>query len=76
MYNRVYSNILKQNSDWNAKDAGSKNDWDDGSIGNYWDDYNGIDADGDGVGDTPYDVDREKDVQDGYPLMSPDNISK
>jgi len=35
-------------------------------MGNYWDDYTGSDADEDGIGDTPYSIDSDK---DNYPLM-------
>ncbi len=45
------------------------NIWDNGTFGNYWSDYSGIDANGDGVGDTSYSV-SEDDV-DKYPLMAP-----
>jgi parallel beta-helix repeat protein len=50
---------------------GSANFWDDGypSGGNYWSDYAGVDVNGDGIGDTPYDIDENN--TDRYPLMYP-----
>ena len=35
-------------------------------LGNYWDDYTGSDKNNDGIGDTPYNIDGDKDY---YPLM-------
>jgi len=37
-------------------------------MGNYWDDYNGSDTNGDGIGETPYIIEGDKDY---YPLMKP-----
>ncbi|MHA1581496.1 MAG: hypothetical protein ACTSYM_03190, partial [Candidatus Baldrarchaeia archaeon] len=53
--------------------SSSSNIWDDGSVGNYWDDYTGLDDGsngriaGDGVGDT----DLPHLGVDNYPLISP-----
>jgi len=50
------------------------NIWDDGypSGGNYWSDYEGVDSNSDGLGDTPYFIDVNN--QDNYPLMEPYSV--
>ncbi len=55
--NLVYHNNLI-NNERNAYDTGT-NQWDSGSEGNYYSDYNGTDPDGDGIGN------------DRFPLMQP-----
>jgi hypothetical protein len=46
----------------------SANFWDSGGEGNYWSTYAGMDADSDGIGDSPYVCD-ENDT-DYHPLMN------
>jgi len=73
--NKLYHNNFIDNTQQAYIDtpAGYANVWDNGypSGGNYWSDYAGVDADGDGIGDTPYII--VADNQDRYPLLGPFN---
>ena len=69
--NHVHHNSFIYNTFLNAKDTyATNNQWDDGSAGNYWSDYDGVDGDNDGIGDTPYEIPGEFSV-DNYPIMNP-----
>jgi parallel beta-helix repeat protein len=64
----IWGNTLISNEYAHARDDGSSNQWDNGSQGNYWDDYTGMDNDGNGIGDTPY---YTGGIIDSYPLIYP-----
>ncbi|MBN2251173.1 MAG: peptidoglycan DD-metalloendopeptidase family protein [Candidatus Altiarchaeota archaeon] len=74
--NEIYFNNFESGLVWNA----TNNIWNSpelitytyngntytNHLGNYWDDYSDVDADGDGIWDNPYIIDGE---QDDYPLV-------
>jgi len=67
------NNFWKNEIDAMAED---NNTWDNGVEGNYWEQYTGIDTDGDGIGDTPYTISEGN--TDSFPLTSiifPDEIT-
>ena len=89
MENSIYLNNFVNNTNHVVSLSGSNhtiNHFDNGVKGNYYDDYQGNDANWDGVGDSPYTIQETRweeglksDVtivffQDNYPLMSPFNI--
>ncbi len=67
--NLIYNNTFIGNIFGNAvDDSPNINYWDNGTIGNYWADYEGFDNDGDGIGDTPYSIDGTAGAIDNYPI--------
>ena len=53
--NLFYENFFRNNNPI-ARDDNDHSIWNTSIIGNYWDDYGGEDANGDGIGDTPYTI--------------------
>jgi len=72
--NVLYKNIFKENFEWNAIDD-VLNEWDNGNVGNYWDDYQVKYPDAsssNGIWETPYTV--NDDIIDRFPLVNPPDI--
>ncbi len=53
--NNIYNNTFISNGN-NARDDDINNKWDNEIIGNFWDDYDGYDLDGNGIGETWYNL--------------------
>jgi len=66
--NMFYQNNFNANSMTHVRDV-CMNIWDNGIVGNYWDDYMGIDADADGIGDSSYEIQMYS--TDNYPYINP-----
>ncbi len=74
LYGSSSSNIIYLNSfvnnTWNAWGRGGRNQWDNGSVGNYWSNqWYAIDLDNDGISDIPYLIPPLFIDKDRYPLM-------
>jgi len=68
-HNLIFNNSFTNNLLSHAYDYGESNRWDNGTLGNYWEDYSGDDANDDGIGDTPYDViGTSASAQDNFPI--------
>jgi parallel beta-helix repeat protein len=72
--NTFFYNNFSGNWTGSPGDRDSHNFWDNGLEGNYWEEYNGTDANGNNVGDTPYVIDTYSNSVDRYPLMNPVEI--
>ena len=66
--NILHHNNLIDNTNHNAYDTGT-NQWDSGTVGNYYSDYTGNDTNGDSIIDTPHTIPGGGDSIDRFPLM-------
>jgi len=67
--NIIYQNEVLENGFRNAINYGNYNLWDNGTVGNIWSSYGGIDANDDGIGDTPYIISQSPLSQDNLPVF-------
>jgi nitrous oxidase accessory protein NosD/DNA-directed RNA polymerase subunit RPC12/RpoP len=68
--NSIHHNMFINNSQSpQSFDTKADNSWDDGSEGNYWSDYSGIDENEDNIGDSSYSIGGPGGAEDRFPLM-------
>lgn len=72
-HNIIYRNNFIDNK-VNGQDDRVTNEWSFNGEGNYWYDYDGVDSNGDGIGDTSYYIKGTGYRRDDFPLMQPVNI--
>ena len=70
-WNFIFKNWFIGNGLHAVEDRNTFNQWDDGYIGNYWDNYTGPDNNRDGIGDIPYNITGDTGSKDRYPSMTP-----
>jgi parallel beta-helix repeat protein len=70
--NIIFKNNFLNNYEYHSK-SNTENKFDYQGFGNFWDDYNGVDYNSDGIGDEAYIVFHNEDIdvynQDSYPLI-------
>jgi len=68
-HNLFYENFFIGNSIVHTDGGSTTNKWNNTEIGNYWDNYTGIDANDDGIGDTPHNITQSPLRQDYLPIV-------
>lgn len=71
-YNTIFLNFFRENRIHIDISGPSDNLWNISDIGNYWDNYTGVDANGDGIGDTPHNISVSPLIQDFLPIVDKD----